>query len=102
MQGKKVWKFGGFARNVKGQTKNGQHPTSGICKSGIWHLTFHLLIRTKFSIFVKIIAQMTALATAPIKERGYTLEEYLNLEETSEVKHEFHNGKRIEMPGGKT
>jgi Uma2 family endonuclease len=44
---------------------------------------------------------MTAVATAPIKEKRYTLEEYLNLEETSEVKHEFHNGKRIEMPGGK-
>jgi len=38
---------------------------------------------------------------APPKERLYTLEEYLTLEETSEVKHEFHAGKRIEMPGGK-
>lgn len=38
---------------------------------------------------------------APPKERLYTLEEYLALEEKSEVKHEFHAGKRIEMPGGK-
>ncbi len=38
---------------------------------------------------------------APALERLYTLEEYLALEETSMLKHEFHAGKRIEMPGGK-
>lgn len=38
---------------------------------------------------------------APSKEKLYTLEEYLTLEETAEVKHEFHAGKRIQMPGGK-
>lgn len=38
---------------------------------------------------------------APSKEKRYTLEKYLTLEETSEVKHEFHAGKRIEIPGGK-
>lgn len=38
---------------------------------------------------------------APPKKRLYTLEEYLALEEISEVKHEFHAGNRIEMPGGK-
>ena len=37
---------------------------------------------------------------SPPAERLYTLEEYLTLEETSAVKHEFHAGKRIEMPGG--
>lgn len=34
-----------------------------------------------------------------INERLYSVEEYLELEQKSETKHEFVNGKRIEMPG---
>jgi Uma2 family endonuclease len=34
-------------------------------------------------------------------ERLYTIEEYLALEEKAETKHEFDNGKIIEMPGAK-
>ena len=34
------------------------------------------------------------------KEKLYSFEEYLDLEEKSEVKHEFHNGKLIPMAGG--
>ncbi|MCY7360012.1 MAG: Uma2 family endonuclease [Rudanella sp.] len=34
-----------------------------------------------------------------ISERIYSVEEYLELEQESETKHEFVNGKRIEMPG---
>lgn len=34
------------------------------------------------------------------KEKTYSLEEYLALEEKSEVKHEFHNGKLTPMAGG--
>ncbi|MGD1903040.1 MAG: Uma2 family endonuclease [Geitlerinemataceae cyanobacterium] len=32
--------------------------------------------------------------------RRYSIEEYLALEETSEVKHEYHRGEIVEMPGG--
>lgn len=34
------------------------------------------------------------------KERLYTIEEYLTMEETSLTNHEFDNGKLIPMPGG--
>jgi len=34
------------------------------------------------------------------KEKLYTIGEYFELEERSEVKHEFHNGKLISMAGG--
>jgi Uma2 family endonuclease len=34
-------------------------------------------------------------------EKLYTIEEYLALEEKAETKHEFDNGKIIEMPGAK-
>jgi len=46
----------------------------------------------------------TAAATKPLakrpQERRYTIEEYLALEETSLVNHEFDNGKLIPMAGG--
>lgn len=35
------------------------------------------------------------------QEKLYTIEEYLALEEKAETKHEFDNGKIIEMPGAK-
>lgn len=35
------------------------------------------------------------------QEKLYTIEEYLALEEKAETKHEFDNGKIIEMPGEK-
>ena len=38
---------------------------------------------------------------APSPSKTYTLSEYLVLEEQAEVKHEFDNGKIIEMPGAK-
>jgi Uma2 family endonuclease len=34
------------------------------------------------------------------KEKLYTIEEYFDMEERSEVKHEFHDGKIIPMAGG--
>jgi Uma2 family endonuclease len=39
------------------------------------------------------------MVAIPILEKTYTHDEYLALEERSEVKHEFINGKIIEMPG---
>jgi Uma2 family endonuclease len=35
-----------------------------------------------------------------VRQKRYTLEEYFALEEKSEEKHEYHNGKIITMPGG--
>lgn len=34
------------------------------------------------------------------KERIYTIDEYFAVEEQSRQKHEFHNGKIIQMAGG--
>jgi Uma2 family endonuclease len=34
------------------------------------------------------------------EDQVFTIEEYLNLEDSSSVKHEFHDGKIIEMSGG--
>ena len=43
---------------------------------------------------------MTATAAiAEVAERLYTVEEYFELEENSEVRHEYHYGKLIEMAG---
>lgn len=39
-------------------------------------------------------------ASANFKEKIYTIEEYLELEEHSQEKHEYYNGKIITMPGG--
>jgi len=36
------------------------------------------------------------------KPRAYTPEEYFALEEKSEIKHEYHNGKIVPMTGGTT
>jgi Uma2 family endonuclease len=38
----------------------------------------------------------------PIPTRYYTPEEYLELEEKAEYKHEYRNGKIIPMTGGTT
>ncbi len=36
-----------------------------------------------------------------LAEKGYlTIEQYLELEQASDVKHEFHNGKQVTMAGG--
>ncbi|MBK9017686.1 MAG: Uma2 family endonuclease [Saprospiraceae bacterium] len=40
------------------------------------------------------------MVAAPIQKKRYSLEEYFEMEEKSEEKHEFHNGKIILMPGG--
>ncbi len=39
------------------------------------------------------------ILTAPIQKR-YSIQEYLEMEEKSLEKQEFHNGKIVEMPGG--
>jgi Uma2 family endonuclease len=49
---------------------------------------------------------MVSTATAPQRmlpkaSKTYTLREYLEREERSQHKHEFHNGKIVRMPGGK-
>ncbi len=38
-------------------------------------------------------------ASANFKEKIYTVEEYLEMEERSQEKHEYYNGKIIKMPG---
>ena len=40
------------------------------------------------------------MAATALKTKVFSKKEYLALEEKSEVRHEFHNGKIIEMPGG--
>ena len=40
------------------------------------------------------------MAAVAQKTKLFSIASYLALEEFSEVKHEFHNGKIIEMPGG--
>lgn len=40
------------------------------------------------------------MVAAPVQKKRYSLEEYFEMEEKSEEKHEFHNGKIILMPGG--
>lgn len=47
------------------------------------------------------IMEKNMSAGTPAMEHIYTLEEYLALEELSKVKHEYHDGKVLEMPGGK-
>lgn len=44
----------------------------------------------------------TALGKKPVskEERLYTIEEYLEMEEFSQINHEYHNGKLIPMAGG--
>ncbi len=39
------------------------------------------------------------ILTAPIQKR-YSIQDYLEMEEKAMEKHEFHNGKIVEMPGG--
>jgi Uma2 family endonuclease len=51
-----------------------------------------------FDIYDTAIAVETTPTTT--SERLWTFEEYLDAEELSEEKHEFHNGKLIAMPGG--
>ena len=41
----------------------------------------------------------TALATAPIRRKKMTVEEYIAFEERAELRHEFDNGKLTEMAG---
>lgn len=38
--------------------------------------------------------------SAAFKEKIYTIEEYLEMEERSQEKHEYYNGKIIKMAGG--
>ncbi len=40
------------------------------------------------------------MAATALKTKVFSKKEYLALEEISDIKHEFHNGKIIEMPGG--
>ena len=40
------------------------------------------------------------IAALALTMKEFTEKEYLAMEEISEVKHEFHNGKIIEIPGG--
>jgi Uma2 family endonuclease len=46
------------------------------------------------------VAPKVATKTSKPKERLYTIEEYLAMEETSLINHEFDNGKLIPMAGG--
>lgn len=42
------------------------------------------------------------VAAVPTTQKRYSPEEYLTLEATSEVRHEYHDGEIIEMVGGTT
>jgi Uma2 family endonuclease len=48
----------------------------------------------------QVTKSQTSSKEIAIGEKLMSFEEYLDFEEKSEVKHEFDNGKLIEMPGG--
>ena len=47
-----------------------------------------------------ILKNIETLNAEAVSDFSITLDEYIEREETATIKHEFHNGKLIEMPGG--